>query len=352
MRNRRPSPDHAEAVARRLALLAAELDATRAVEERRTAHGPGAPHPDVVRAGLTRISGAPVAGPGEPGGPEAAPVDFEDDDHARGGTGAEGAAAPEPRPLPAPGRHAARGRGAAPGVAESLRGLVPRAFAWDAGQASVVLAGLLLAGVVACAWLVLGRGEAQVVPVTPLSGEVSAAPEGEAAREPAAGSVAGTVPSAPEKPAATEIVVDVAGKVRRPGLVVLPAGSRVADALERAGGVRRGADTTGLNLARPLVDGEQVLVGVPGSTAPGPSSASTAGSTASGAASPGTGAPVSINTADAEILDTLPGVGPVTASAIIQWRTEHGGFTALDDLLEVRGIGEATLARLRPLVTL
>ena len=137
--------------------------------------------------------------------------------------------------------------------------------------------------------------------------------------------------------------MDVAGKVRRPGIAVLPAGSRVVDALEAAGGARRGVDLTALNLARPVVDGEQILVGVE----PAAGVAGTLGST------PPTGeALVNLNTADAAALDTLPGVGPVTAEAILSWREDNGGFTSVDELLEVDGIGEATLADLAPLVTL
>ncbi|MBD3925568.1 ComEA family DNA-binding protein [Nocardioides cavernae] len=140
-----------------------------------------------------------------------------------------------------------------------------------------------------------------------------------------------------------DLVVDVAGKVRRPGIAVLPTGSRVVDALEAAGGARRGVDLTALNLARPVVDGEQILVGV----APAPGVAGTIDSPV-----PGGEALVNLNTADQAALDTLPGVGPVTADAILAWRDSNGGFTSVDELLEVDGIGEATLADLAPLVTL
>ena len=152
-------------------------------------------------------------------------------------------------------------------------------------------------------------------------------------------------PTAPTAaPSAPEVVVDVAGKVREPGIVQLPAGSRVVDAVEAAGGARRGVDLSGLNLARVLVDGEQVVVGIP---AP-------AGVAASAASAPGTGPPgalVNINTATQTELETLPGIGPVTAQAILQWRTDNGAFSAVDELMEVSGIGEATLADLAPFVT-
>jgi competence protein ComEA len=140
-----------------------------------------------------------------------------------------------------------------------------------------------------------------------------------------------------------EVVVDVAGKVRRPGIVRLPLGSRVVDALEAAGGARRGADLTGLNLARVLTDGEQVLVGLPGATGP---TVAAPGATATG------GALVNLNTATQAELETLPGVGPVTATSILEWRAEHGAFSSVDELLEVSGIGDATLAEIAPHVTL
>ncbi|WP_413115338.1 helix-hairpin-helix domain-containing protein [Streptomyces sp. CY1] len=166
------------------------------------------------------------------------------------------------------------------------------------------------------------------------------------------------------------VVVDVTGKVRRPGLRKLPPGARVADALEAAGGVRPGADLSGLNRARPLVDGEQIVVGAPagGSPAPGAAADPAAGApnapndpnaphdpnVANGAnpsAGPGVpGGSVSLNSATAEQLDTLPGVGPVLARHIIDYRTQHGGFRSIDELREVNGIGERRFADLRPLV--
>ena len=142
-----------------------------------------------------------------------------------------------------------------------------------------------------------------------------------------------------------EVVVDVAGRVRRPGIVRLPPGSRVVDALDAAGGVRPGVKLTGLNLARVLADGEQVLVGVAPVGGVAPEAA------AAPVASPG-GPMVNINTADSGQLETLPGVGPVTAAAILEWRAQHGAFTAVEELLEVSGIGDATLADLAPFVTL
>jgi competence protein ComEA len=153
--------------------------------------------------------------------------------------------------------------------------------------------------------------------------------------------------------AGAEIVVDVSGKVRKPGIHRLPAGSRVVDALGAAGGVRPGTNTDGLNRARFLVDGEQVVVGGPapaGVAGAGPG----AGTGTTGAAGAGMGAgpsvPVSLNTATVDQLDSLPGVGPVLAQHIIDYRAQHGGFRSTDELREVNGIGERRFADLRNLV--
>jgi competence protein ComEA len=144
---------------------------------------------------------------------------------------------------------------------------------------------------------------------------------------------------------ANSLVIDVEGKVKRPGIVTLPRGSRVHHAIARAGGLVEGADTSALNLARILVDGEQVIVG-------GAAEGSTAGTSAGAAAPPPAGGGrVSLNSATLEQLDTLPGVGPVTAQAIIDYRTSHGGFQRVEDLLDVKGIGEATLSDLKDQVS-
>ncbi|MFF7328807.1 helix-hairpin-helix domain-containing protein [Streptomyces sp. NPDC008150] len=188
------------------------------------------------------------------------------------------------------------------------------------------------------------------------------APTAGAASTPAgttAGEGAGAGTAAAAGSPGAEIVVDVGGKVRRPGVRRLPAGSRVADALRAAGGVRPGVGTDGLNRARFLVDGEQVLVGAsaaPG-TVPGPGPVSAGGGAgavagAGGAGVPGAGpaAPVALNTATADQLDTLPGVGPVLAQHIVDYRTQHGGFRSVNELREVNGIGDRRFADLRDLV--
>lgn len=137
-----------------------------------------------------------------------------------------------------------------------------------------------------------------------------------------------------------EVVVAVAGKVRRPGLVRLPAGARVADALEAAGGVLPGTDVALLNLARKITDGELILVGV---TAP-PAQPGGAGPTQSGGK-------VNLNTATLAELDALPGVGPVLAQHILDHRDQHGGFRSVSELRQVNGIGDARYEQLKDLVT-
>ncbi|HYN57090.1 MAG TPA: ComEA family DNA-binding protein [Motilibacterales bacterium] len=134
------------------------------------------------------------------------------------------------------------------------------------------------------------------------------------------------------------VTVHVVGEVRRPGVVELPAGSRVVDALTAAGGLRRGGELGGTNLARVLADGERVEVGGSGA----------AGSSGDGASVGAAAGPLDLNTATAEQLDGLPGIGPVTAAKILAWRSAHGRFTVVDELAEVPGIGPKTLADLRP----
>jgi competence protein ComEA len=154
----------------------------------------------------------------------------------------------------------------------------------------------------------------------------------------------GSSASAPA--AGAEVVVAVSGKVRKPGLIRLPAGSRVDDAVRAAGGPAPGVDLGALNLARRLVDGEQVLVGI----GPPPGAAPPAGAAAAGGAG-AAGALLDLNAASAADLDALPGIGPVLAQRIVDWRTEHGRFASVDQLREVTGIGEAKYEDLRAKVT-
>lgn len=200
---------------------------------------------------------------------------------------------------------------------------------------------LVVAGVFAAQHFWAGRTQSVRAPDV-----VGAAPDRDAEPSPSPGA-----PPPAEgggRPAAGGVVVDVSGKVRNPGILRLPAGSRVADALKAAGGVRPGADTDGLNRARLLIDGEQVAVGAP--AAPAAPAAPGAGAAAGPAGGASPAAPVGLNTATAEQLDELPGVGPVLAQHIIDYRTEHGGFRSVDELREVNGIGDKRYADLQNLV--
>ncbi|MBK0421170.1 ComEA family DNA-binding protein [Leucobacter sp. CSA2] len=161
--------------------------------------------------------------------------------------------------------------------------------------------------------------------------------------------VSGGEKSAPEPSAQKRLLVHVVGEVARPGVVELPAGSRVSDALAAAGGPGPAAELGAVNLARPLVDGEQLLVPNAESAAAGAASAPRLGDgNVGGGVAPGAGAaPIALNAASAESLQQLPGIGPSLAERIIAWRTEHGGFQSVDQLDEVPGIGAKLLERLR-----
>ncbi len=228
------------------------------------------------------------------------------------------------------------------------------------GAVTLVLVGVLAVLVTA---FVLTRAQPVTHPVPPLASvRTTTAPPGVpvsgAARTQAA--APGSVPVPETPPATGELVVSVVGLVHHGGLVRLPAGARVADALAAAGGPRDGADLTGLNLAQRVQDGDQILVGAAAPTGDGPrlgsatisaGGAGGAAGTTAGAPVPGTAGKIDLNTATEAQLDALPGVGPVTARAILAWRTANGRFTAVDQLAEVDGIGPARLARLRELVT-
>jgi len=278
---------------------------------------------------------------------------------ARGPDPAEPAPlAPAPGPLPAAGPPAGRGRGRAALVAR-----LP--LAWqerlDLDRRAVIGLSVLL--VLALGYGVqhfwAGRPEPVAVPVADGSASLGAAaldpgaalgptslappsaPDPSAgpapAPGPAPGPAAGPAPG-PARP--NNLVVDVAGKVRAPGLRTLPPGARVQDALQAAGGPLPGTDLTGLNLARPLGDGEEVVVGVPG-----PPPLSSSSGSGSGSGPPTT--PLSLNSATVQQLDTLPGVGPVLAQRIVQYREQHGGFQSVDQLRHVSGFGERRLQDLR-----
>ncbi|MFG2050955.1 helix-hairpin-helix domain-containing protein [Micromonospora sp. NPDC048935] len=196
--------------------------------------------------------------------------------------------------------------------------------AFDPGRRGVRALAVVAAVVVlaAAGWAWRSRPHAE--PVAPLGSEAAAAtPAGDLS---ASGS--------------GELVVAVAGKVRKPGLVRLPAGSRLADAVQAAGGPLPGVDVALLNPARKVTDGELIVVGV----TPPP------GAPAAGGAAPAAG-PLNLNTATLAQLDALPGVGPVLAQRILDHRDQHGGFKAVGDLRQVDGIGDARYEQLKDLVT-
>jgi competence protein ComEA len=234
---------------------------------------------------------------------------------------------PPPFVLP-PGSVAARARALLTGAGRQGRAL-----------AALALVALATAGVV---WL---RAQPRPVPADPpggLAGLPAATAQAGPAGDPAPGAGAGAPGSAEvgaDSGARGSVAVHVAGRVRHPGLVTLPAGSRVADALAAAGGAAAGADLDRLNLASRLRDGEQVLVLARGQPAPaGPAPAA------------GASGPLDLNTASAEQLEALPGVGQVMAERIVAYR-ERQPFGSVADLRQVEGIGERRLAALQGLVT-
>lgn len=170
-----------------------------------------------------------------------------------------------------------------------------------------------------------------------LGGKLLSSPPEQAGLAAPAAPPSQTAPAAP-----TRLVVDVVGAVRRPGLYRLAEGARVADAVARAGGATRKADLALINLAAPLADGVQVVVPRRGAVAAAAPSGATGSSASTG--------PVHLNTATLEQLDALPGVGPVTAQKILDYRQEHGAFSSVDELDAVPGIGPARLDELSELV--
>ncbi|WP_433928485.1 helix-hairpin-helix domain-containing protein [Curtobacterium flaccumfaciens] len=237
-----------------------------------------------------------------------------------------------------------------PGPWWSRLALSPRAAVVLAAVVVVVAVVVVLVGALAAGGGGPGGAGGVVVRGAPTAGAVSGGPS------PSAGASAGAAPSAP---GAGRVMVHVLGAVRRSGVVELPASSRVGEALERAGGATDDADLDRLNLARVLTDGERLYVPrvgqqeVPealGPVADGAAAGPTAGAVGGGDTA-GTGvegsAVVDLNTADQTALETLPGIGPGLAGRIIAWRDEHGRFTAVEDLLDVSGIGDVRFAELR-----
>ncbi|WP_280462328.1 ComEA family DNA-binding protein [Nocardia carnea] len=246
---------------------------------------------------------------------------------------------------------------AGPGAPTWRERLIPprfRGVRLDPGRRGMAtMAGVgLLAFLVTLVVVFWERPVAQPVPPLP-----AAHPAALPGAVPASATAPATPGTAPGPPPPAELVVSVVGLVHKAGLVRLPPGARVADALAAAGGALSGADLTGLNLAQRLADGDQIRVGPADTAAPPPGSATVSGGKAVAAdpdaevPAPASGTPVDLNTATESDLDALPGVGPVTAKAIIAWRETNGRFTDVEQLSEVDGIGPARLARLRELVT-
>ncbi len=227
-----------------------------------------------------------------------------------------------------------------------------------------VAAGVLCTVVVAVGgWWLLRPPPAPIEQVLPRAGLASVSGPGSSLPAPVSGTGAGPIPTSTTIEVAPELVVQAAGAVRSPGVYRLPAGARVDDLVTEAGGFGPGADPDRVNLAAPLVDGERVWIPAAGEWAApevlaggvgGAGSAS--GSQAGGAdddddaAGAGPDEPLDLNRADADDLEELPGVGPATAEAILAHREENGPFASVDALLDVRGIGEAKLEAIRPLV--
>jgi len=191
----------------------------------------------------------------------------------------------------------------------------------------------------------IGIGAGVVVLVVALASGVlfsALAPKGESTTVSApVGATDATVDGALETPAPAVIFVHILGQVSKPGLYEFPAGARGVDAVAAAGGFARNADQSGLNLARVLSDGEQIIVPKKGEAPPVTGNGTT----------PVPGALVNLNTSDETALETLPGIGPALAGRIIAWRDTNGRFASVDDLGSVTGIGDKTLDALRELVT-
>ncbi|GAA4560721.1 hypothetical protein GCM10023175_71300 [Pseudonocardia xishanensis] len=282
---------------------------------------PRSPLPPVLRAAFPPPAGADAE-------PDTLPMDLgalRGDDPWAVFAGSDGQADPgveQAVPLHAPGGRPGR-------VARLAERWVPAAWRGarlDPGRVGAVALVLVaaVAAIVAAVGVWSGRPRPEPLPALP--------------------SVSLAEPSpTPTAAAPAELVISVSGRVARPGLLRVPDGTRVAEAIEAAGGALPGTDLATLNLARRVADGEQIAVGVP----PAPDAG---GASAGGAQAAGPGDRVDLNRATLEQLDGLPGVGPVTAQRILDWRAAHGRFARVDQLREIEGIGERRFAQLEGLV--
>jgi competence protein ComEA len=302
------SSDDADVIRARLRLL---------LDERRGPDG-WVPEDDLDSGGLNSLRGAP--------------------DDVPLSTASSRSTGPLPGPLPplsgssGGGLPEGLGRHRRPGAAVRLD--PGRGGVWSLWTAGAVAAVLVVA------WTWWQRPQVQAVPAssTSISASVTAAPSGAGGRARPPAAAAGPTASTP-----AALVVSVVGRVHHPGLVTLGPGARVADALAAAGGLLPDADAASVNLAALVTDGQQIAVGVPGAPGDGGGQATSAGA--------GVGAPLDLNRATAADLDGLPGIGPVLAQRIVDYRLQQGPFTSIDQLDDVPGIGPALFAQLRKRVT-
>ncbi|MFJ3912014.1 helix-hairpin-helix domain-containing protein [Streptomyces vinaceus] len=298
----------------------------------------GSPHPEaaaVRRRAEALLGGGPQPPP--PGAPPSPPESPPPRVRPDPGPGIRSVADPPPGEMPPaapPARETALSGAARLSGGAALRLAVrERLPVWLQARCEVAPRTVAAVGVVLAAAVAFGAQQYWTARPQPVTAPPVLAP----ATAPAAAASPG--PPAAAGGGGGRIVVDVSGKVRDPGVRRLPAGARVEDALAAAGGVRPGTDVSGLNRARVLVDGEQVVVGAPAPPAAG-----------GGAGGGGGAGPLSLGTATVEQLDGLPGVGPVLAQHIVEFRTARGGFRSVEELRQVDGIGERRFADLRKLV--
>ncbi|MCU1565078.1 MAG: Competence ComEA helix-hairpin-helix repeat region domain protein [Pseudarthrobacter sp.] len=237
------------------------------------------------------------------------------------------------------------------------------AIRWRLGLRLAVLLGILALAAGAWFWWQAASGRPEILPLSGVSPETAAeaGEDGPTDVDNGGGSRAGPASGTTETPSGTQesstagnVVVHVAGAVLRPGVVQLPAGSRVHDAVAAAGGGTPGADPDRLNLAAVVEDGQKIHVPLQGEPEPGIAGQAgepEAGGSGDGSAGPA-GSKVNLNTAGVEELDGLPKVGPVLAQRIVDWRKEHGPFKAVEELDAIDGVGPKMLETLLPLVTI
>ncbi|MBT2531420.1 ComEA family DNA-binding protein [Arthrobacter sp. ISL-48] len=229
-------------------------------------------------------------------------------------------------------------------------GRVGPALRWRLGRRVAVLIGIVAVAAGAWFWWQVSAGRPEVVPLSDVTS--SGAPS--AAGEPAGPEPADPGQSEGSPGVAAGIVVHVAGAVARPGVVQLPSGSRVHEAVAAAGGSTPTADLNRLNLAAVVLDGQKVYVPLPGEFLPPDSSGASSGASGSGEGLGGSaaaaGGKTNLNTASMEELDALPKVGPVLAQRIVDWRKEHGPFKTVEELDAVDGVGPKMLETLLPLL--